>query len=225
MAVEAPSLAQLRSQAINEIVSDITTNGLKPASKLKKSKNNYLASADEHVNEEVYGLFLHKGGDKADIIHALYPWMTSIFPTVTERKSRPKWPNNDVMATERGQSFFMVISPVRLLEKTDQEIISDLADAGEGLSFCYGVEANLFSHLLFPQSVWGHLPETSLKTPARVHVINRSVRRFLYRKDKVPAMLPDIESWLMDFSASVTEKYWMHAVRLPTEEDIAQGRI
>ena len=222
--------------ARTKIVSDIFENGLIPSAVLEQSENEYLMSTDDRANKGIYGRVFKPRSEFRDKAHfmigihfLLYLSYNSIMAVVPERsgegindahlhrfRQRNKARRQDKEKFEdRLSSSMLVVYQAK--EGEGGEAAGITRDQDE-------TKAKDIICVLIPKEIMDDIePETIEKAGIDVRVVSKKIKRSLYHGDKLK--MPDYEGEIIKLLEEENESFWIHGVRLPTQEDIDKRRI
>lgn len=202
-----------------EIIHDILSDGLKSGGELVRSRKRYLGSADGSSNP---GISVNVLTSPPDFRWVLYETMGSAFPVLTERSYEP------------GTKNFLYLRenliPQQLLtvwQRTRSSLLVVGRHAGGKIQdYFHQVNPEAFSYLVFPQNIldeYMHMGNPVV-VDSPIEVVTTSVRRQIGSIREL-VEVPNYELALVRIIHTIGNPVWVHAVRLPTEEDVMEAKI
>lgn len=213
------------------IINDIVHHGIKSSATLFQAENNLLVSRDNNPSEAIHGcLFFPK-----DCFRYIHEWeedleemlygsrkhggLQSLLPVVTERPTDPQWhsvDNTDIqILSERSLASFLIIcvwhQGVDLYKRNEKDTTPEN-----------------FVYVVFPSVILDEFHEATgkgqkIEVPTKVSSVLAPRKLFFQRRDSVEVIVPNYEDPIKKVSEELGHnRLWIHAVRLPTEEDLAR---
>lgn len=201
-----------------KLIDNILKQGLLASKTVVAQGGDFLGSIDNEGNPVVFGRVLKPQGQYVDaeifqnaVNQALYSGDNSCLPVVTERpgeSSETRYYLDPRIVAQRAQASFLVVcqsEPDALLQREEQQ-----------------TTPQDFSYLIFPRQVLADYDQEALaRTGIKVKVVDHMVQRSLLGGKKVA--VPDYEAAVKEILTELKSPIWMHAVRLPTAEDLKTG--
>ena len=215
-----PAIEDLRRGIAMSVFSD----GLLSRKQLVERGKVHFPSADDHLNtnvdDEVMGNTLNLDAKFRDVINMLYPGPNAIFSVLLERKLGIHYPETTGLASARAQASFLVVCPVNRIIEQAEDWVEDEDGYTTGYSFSGVVAPSNFTYVVIPHEVLRNMGSVATPVGSELIIVRSNLSRFIYDRDKMPASVPDYESALRDIVKKITTSYWVHAVRLPLQEDV-----
>lgn len=207
-------LTRKRSQIINSVL----TNGLIPNSILKGRGVDFnLRSCDTEPAFGVEGAEVpfNPEGNSTSINYVLHRNdIVSCIPVVCERESESYPPRGllkkfnpketRAILEKRAQASFMVCAP-----REGRPVKKE------------GMEVGKFISVLFPQEILDQYRENNPLPSVRYECVNTISKMIKFHNEQpIELVVPNYQGALETLMREREEGIWLHAVRLPTEEDL-----
>ena len=204
----------------SQIIKSVFEKGLKDGSALSTEGQPYLGSADpmppswvEGCNFYPRSLYSNAEDFQKSLLHDLYFGPRSIFPVVVERPSS-KEALLRRRAKEKEGEFFL-----RIKAKYEKRVVASFLVVTEGtnLAIRQEVEPDLFLYACFPKAIWDGLSQDIRESLPGIPM--KFISGLIKRTLVYDLSVPDYESAITEILQEVGRPIWVHAVRLPTEDD------
>ncbi len=199
--------------ARSRIVRSVVAKGLLSDQDLRQKNVSHLASGDLSPTNQVFGaLFpLHNSFDLGrDINIALYEFAVSCLSVVSERKGKKMSDITKEQYNERTGS-----SVIFVCDGTNREDRRNRVNRLE------------FIRILVPGDIFPELEQSFGSLQDKVDVVSGKISKRIRISSNVheDVEIPDYESSIIELFKQRQTTLWLHAVRLPTQSDMRNGKL